>query len=72
MTTDESPQPNEAELRRLQEEETKLNCPDEYNLLSANASIENLESVEALRNTKSDATGTGHNSHEGTQRESNP
>jgi len=35
----------------MQEEETRANCPDEYNLLSATASIEHLQVVEALNNT---------------------
>ena len=54
LTTDESPQANKVqspELRRLQEEETKANCPDEYNLLSATGSQENLDSIEGLRNS---------------------
>ena len=37
QTTDESPKPNldnEQYMRRMQEEETRVNCPDEYNLLS--------------------------------------
>ena len=52
MTTDESPPLDEARLRQLQEEETKVNCPDEYNLLSTN-SAEILESVDLLHNTNS-------------------
>lgn len=41
-------------MRRLQEEETRQNCPDEYNLLSATVSLENVESVEALKNTSTE------------------
>ena len=46
ITTDESPEQqkdnqisfqNEVEMMRLQEEETKANCLDEYNLLSNTA-----------------------------------
>ena len=48
----------EAELRRLQEEETRANCPDEYNLLSATASQDNVESVEALKNTSAELVNT--------------
>lgn len=37
-------------MRLLQEEETKANCPDEYNLLEATES-NGLDSVELLKNT---------------------
>jgi len=41
MTTDESRQREEdSQLRQLNEEETKNNCPDEFNLLSASVSNE--------------------------------
>ena len=54
-TTEESPgKPDDDELRRLQEEETKANCPDEYNLLSADASGDAVESIEALKETSGD------------------
>ena len=56
MTTDESPQLTPTEQHQLQVEETKANCPDEYNLLSGSASMDNLESVEALKNTSPDTT----------------
>lgn len=50
VTTDEeSPVLSSARIRRLQEEETKENCPDEYNLLEANES-QGLDSVELLKN----------------------
>lgn len=63
-TDEESPtfDQQEAELRRLQEEETRANCPDEYNLLSATASQDNVESVEALKNTSNELVTTPHDS----------
>ena len=54
MTTDESPKVNENEIRRLQEEETKANCPDDYNLLTANENSIYLKSIDELKNTASD------------------
>ena len=41
-------------MLRLQEEETKANCPDEYNLLSNTGSHDHPESIEGLDNTGSD------------------
>ena len=42
-------------MMRLQEEETKANCLDEYNLLSNTAnSQEQPDSIEVLNNTDSD------------------
>jgi hypothetical protein len=56
MTTDESPESNTDEMRRLQEEETKENCPDEYNLLEGTTSIGAMQTIELLQNTNPDLT----------------
>ena len=41
-------------MLRLQEEETKANCPDEYNLLSNTGSHDQPDSIDVLNNTDSD------------------
>ncbi len=50
-TNDRSPDLSEAQLQQIKENEIKVLSPEEYNLLAANDSIENLQVFEALNNT---------------------